>query len=248
MKKKIGAQLFTVRDFCQTRDGFENTLKRLREIGYQAVQISAVGPIPPEDLKALCDRYGMEIYCTHKPVDAFLKQTEDVIQYHKTLGCPIAGLGHPGDHLSDPERFVVQLNQVTEQLKKEGIIFLYHHHALEFQRLPDGQVIFEYLEKHAKFGFIVDVYWLAIAGMNPAAVIRRLGSRAQIIHFKDLAVFGNDACMAEVMEGNLNWDEIFAACEEAGCQAALVEQDICRRDPFESLAISYRNLKTKGFC
>ena len=84
--------------------------------------------------------------------------------------------------------------------------------------------------------------------MNPADVIRRLGSRAQIIHFKDLAFFGNDACMAEVMEGNLNWDEIFAACEEAGCQAALVEQDVWRRDPFESLAISYQNLKAKGFC
>ena len=53
--------------------------------------------------------------------------------------------------------------------------------------------------------------------------------------------------MAEVMEGNLDWDSIIEAAQKAGSEWAMVEQDICQRDPFESLKISYDNLITKGF-
>ena len=52
--------------------------------------------------------------------------------------------------------------------------------------------------------------------------------------------------MAEVGEGNLNWPGIFAAADEAGTEWFIVEQDHCRRDPFESLAISLRNLQAMG--
>ena len=52
--------------------------------------------------------------------------------------------------------------------------------------------------------------------------------------------------MAEVGEGNLNWPAILNACRESGVAWYAVEQDICQRDPFDSLAISYRNLKAWG--
>ncbi|MFL7808595.1 MAG: sugar phosphate isomerase/epimerase, partial [Anaerolineae bacterium] len=52
--------------------------------------------------------------------------------------------------------------------------------------------------------------------------------------------------MAEIGEGNLNWPAILAACAEAGVEWYAIEQDICRRDPFESLKISYDNLRQMG--
>jgi sugar phosphate isomerase/epimerase len=52
--------------------------------------------------------------------------------------------------------------------------------------------------------------------------------------------------MAEVGEGNLNWPAILSACKEANVRWYAVEQDVCQRDPFESLAISYRNLHEMG--
>jgi sugar phosphate isomerase/epimerase len=52
---------------------------------------------------------------------------------------------------------------------------------------------------------------------------------------------------AEIGEGNLNWPRIMAAAADAGVEWYLVEQDRCYdRDPFESLAISYRNLQAMG--
>jgi sugar phosphate isomerase/epimerase len=52
--------------------------------------------------------------------------------------------------------------------------------------------------------------------------------------------------MMEVGEGNLDWPAILDAAREAGTEWYLVEQDTCQRDPFESLAISFRNLKAMG--
>jgi len=52
--------------------------------------------------------------------------------------------------------------------------------------------------------------------------------------------------MAEVGEGNLNWPAILEACKGAGVEHLLVEQDICYRDPFDSLEISLKHLKEMG--
>ena len=54
---------------------------------------------------------------------------------------------------------------------------------------------------------------------------------------------------AEVGQGNLDWDDIFAACSEAGVEEILVEQDSswANDDPFLSLKMSYDFLATKGF-
>ena len=63
------------------------------------------------------------------------------------------------------------------------------------------------------------------------------------MHLKDLEVFGwEPPTYAPVGEGNLDWDAILAACRAGGTEWGIVEQDVCRRDPFECLASSYRFL------
>ncbi len=54
------AQLFTVRMFNQDTAGFRETLRRVAEIGYTAVQISAIGPIPAPDIKAALEQVKQE--------------------------------------------------------------------------------------------------------------------------------------------------------------------------------------------
>ena len=58
MDKRIGAQLYTVREYTQTAEAMEETFRKLKEIGYQTIQLSAVGPIPAEQVRMLCDKYG----------------------------------------------------------------------------------------------------------------------------------------------------------------------------------------------
>jgi hypothetical protein len=37
----LAAQLYTVREFTKTADGFAASVKKIRDIGYTAVQVSA---------------------------------------------------------------------------------------------------------------------------------------------------------------------------------------------------------------
>ena len=92
----------------------------------------------------------------------------------------------------------------------------------------------------------IDTYWVQFGGGSPAAWIRRLRGRAPTVHVKDMDVSEGQPVMAEVGEGNLDWPDVLAACREAGVEWLIVEQDECRRNPFESLAISRRNLRTLG--
>jgi len=91
----------------------------------------------------------------------------------------------------------------------------------------------------------------AHGGGDPAAWIRRVKDRMPVVHLKDMAVvtegWNVQQVMAEIGEGNLNWPEILSACREANVEWYAVEQDVCQRDPFESLQISYQNLKAMGF-
>ena len=101
-----------------------------------------------------------------------------------------------------------------------------------------------------------DTFWVQYGGGDPVAWIKRMTGRMPVVHFKDMTILFDpqDAAtlwtgkqtMAEIGVGNLNWPAILKACEEAGVEWCAIEQDVCRRDPFESLKISYENLKAMG--
>lgn len=65
----------------------------------------------------------------------------------------------------------------------------------------------------------------------------------QVVHLKDMAIVERKTAFAEIGEGNMNYPDIIEACRETGVEWYVVEQDVCRRDPFESLAISLNYLK-----
>lgn len=254
MDKRIGAQFYTLREFTKTIEDFEETCRRVQEMGYQLVQISGT-PLGAAEMKEVLDRYGLETVTSHRSFDDFQKNLEEVMEYNRILGCRLCGVGSmPGWAKESPEslsRFIEECNQIAARLHREGLYFGYHNHAFEFARLGGRRIMDRLIQETnpEEFYFIADTYWLQAAGMNPGAFLKGLGSRAMAVHFKDLkANLDNTSEMAEIGQGNLDWDEIISVCREAGVRWALVEQDTCRRDPFESLKMSYDYLAGKGFC
>ena len=67
-----------------------------------------------------------------------------------------------------------------------------------------------------------------------------------LVHFKDMEMRGMEQLFAEVGQGNLEWPAILEACAEARIKWYLVEQDRCQRDPFDSLKLSFDNLRRMG--
>ena len=252
LDRRIGAQLYTVKASMQTIEDFDETCRKIKEIGYELVQISGT-PLGAAEMKEVLDKYGLKVMLTHRKFVDFMSNPDEVIEYNKILGSKLCGVGSmPENYRENAEvvtEFIEKMNEVAAKAKAAGMTFGYHNHKFEFEKF-DGKFIMDRLIEESDpdaVKFIVDVYWLQYGGVNPASYIKKMGDRAMAIHFKDYKIAGNQVEMAEVGEGNLDWDEIIAACDEAGAKWAMVEQDICKRDPFESLKMSYDYLTTKGF-
>lgn len=253
-RPQLAAQLYTIRDFVQTAKDLAVSLKKVREIGYTAVQISGVGPIEDGEVKAIVDDQGLTICNTHLRNPGWLWDSPElVISQHKLWSCKHVALGSiPERFRNDGEagykRFAAEGTKIGETLAKAGLTFSYHNHSFEFVRFGKRtglDVIYEesdprYLQAE------IDTYWVQHGGGDPAAWVRRMKNRMPVIHLKDMVIVEREQAMAEIGEGNLNWPAILQACREAGVEWYAVEQDFCRRDPFESLALSYRNLKVMG--
>jgi sugar phosphate isomerase/epimerase len=250
---RVAAQLYTLREFLRTPDEIARSLHKVAEIGYKAVQLSAMGPIEPARLKEIADREGLTICSTHVDYDELLNETQRMIAEHKLWGCRHVAIGSmPARYRQAGEQgfrqFAREASELGRRLHEAGLTFSYHNHSFEFERFGNKlglEIIFEESDPRYLLAEI-DTYWVQHGGGDPVQWIRRYAGRMVIVHFKDMGVRNGQQTMAEVGEGNLNWPAIVAACREAGIEWCAVEQDICHCDPFESLAISLRNLKGLG--
>ena len=247
---KIGAQLYTVRNSCQTLDGFAESLKKVADIGYKTVQVSGTCPFEAEWLKNELAKNGLECVVTHTPPQRLLEETEKVAAEHKIFGCEYVGLGWNAFKLDEgdvPDKFIEKYIPVAKKLSDSGVRFMYHNHDQEFQKVG-GRLIIDILADAFSpelMGFIVDTFWVQAAGADPAEWIRKLRGRAPCIHLKDYA-YGRK--FAPIGEGNMNFGAVFKAAEDSGVKYMLVEQDDCgSEDPFDCLKRSYEYLKAKGF-
>lgn len=250
----LAAQLYTVREFTKTAQGFADSIRKVSEIGYTAVQVSAMGPIPAADVKRICDEHGIKIVITHIPWQRLEEDMAAVVDEHHLWECTHVAVGSMPRQFIERgvdgiRQFATEATEVGRTLYEAGLTFSYHNHSFEFMRYGDKnglEILFDetdprYLQAE------LDTYWIQYGGGDVRDWILRLKDRMPVIHLKDMAMAGwRDHVMAEVGEGNLNWPDILNACRQANVEWYAVEQDICPGDPFESLAISYRNLTAMG--
>jgi len=248
----LAAQLYTVREFTKTPKDVTKTMKKVREMGYEAVQCSGLGPIEPKELRRIVDGEGLHICATHVDFEALRDDTAAQIEEHKILGCPHVAIGGmPPEYRKSAEslaQFAREAEDVGRKLAEADLTFSYHNHAFEFQKF-DGRLAMDIIFGTSDRRYLkseLDTYWVQAGGGDPAAWINRLQDRMVLLHLKDMVVDENQAIFAEVGEGNLNWPAILRSARAAGVAWYIVEQDTCRRDPFESLDISLRNLRKMG--
>ncbi len=251
-RDQIAAQLYTLRDYTKTPEDFERTLERVAAIGYAAVQVSGTGPLDPAFVKEAADRHGLAICATHIPYARLKDDLDAVIAEHKLWGCRYVGLGMLPQSYIQAGRdgytaFARECDEIAKKLDAAGLKFVYHNHKIEFQKY-DGVTGMELLMNETDadaFHFELDTYWAQAGGADPAAWIRKLGGRMKVVHLKDMEIVDDTQLFAELGEGNMSWDAIIEACDAIGMEWYIVEQDACRRDPFESLAISYKYLAAR---
>ncbi len=249
----LGAQMYTVRDFCKTADDMKQSLKKVADIGYTAVQLSGHNwEIDPKLIAGWVKDNNLTVACTHIAFQQMKDDLPGVVATHKLWNCAYPGVGsmpQGNRDLADFENFAKEAEQVARKLLAEGLHFIYHNHHFEFARFGARTGMDVLMQNSGPaMQFEIDTHWVQAGGGDPAAWIRKMRGRMDIVHFKDMVYDPAErkGIICEIGEGNLNWDDIIAACREIGVKYALVEQDISKRDPFESLAMSYKFLSSKG--
>ncbi len=244
--EQVAIQLYTLREHCKTTGDYAETLKKVRAIGYQAIQISGTGDIPAADLRSIAEGEGLTICATHEPSATILNEPHRVVEQLTALGCKYTAYPHPsGVDFSDAaqiQKLISQLEAAGAILRKAGQVLTYHNHAIEFIHY-EGKPVLESIYARSKPENLqgeIDTYWVQFGGGDPVAWCAKLKNRLPLLHLKDYAVKANgQPNYTEIGSGNLDFKAIIAAAEGSGCQWFIVEQDTCPGDPFDSIRKSF---------
>ena len=248
----IGAQMYTLREHLKTPADIARTCKRVKDMGYDAIQVSAFGKIEPAELGKILKDTGLECAATHVSLD-MIKDVSACVDYHRTLGCTLPAIGGYRPETNTEQAFIdfaKQYSEIGAALKEHGLSVGYHNHSRELAWVDDARrrqldILIE--ESDDNVWFEVDTYWIAHGGGDPAAWLKKCAGRCPAIHVKDMNITPTqEQKMCEVGAGNLNWPAILASAKDAGTRWYLVERDSGELDPFDSLKISLDNLKAMG--
>ncbi len=190
---KMGIQLYTLRDYIQNAEDFDNTLAELESVGVDLIQISGIGPISYEKIKEIKEKHNMHVCVTHTNFERMKSETETVMSEHKLIDCDMLGIGWISEDtrkdLPSLRKFIDEAHALGKIFKENGLRFGYHNHDFEFKTvLEDGRTIMDVLLEETDpelFWFIPDVAWIQIGGSDPVEFLDKIKGRVKVCHFKD---------------------------------------------------------------
>ncbi len=250
----IGAQLYTLRDYCKNTADFAETLKKVADIGFKTVQVSGTCAYESLWLKEQLDINGLSCDLTHFNFNRITDETEKVVEEHDIFKCKYIGVGSmPGflnNGVDDYINYVSKGLPAARKMSKLGSLLMYHNHDVEY-RVFEGMT---YMDRLAVafpaelMGFTLDSYWIKFAGADPVEEFKKFSGRIPCVHFKDMAVLTDGTKRyAPVGSGILDFEKIAEACVTGGTKFAYIEQDDCYgEDPFKCLESSYKYCKSLG--
>ena len=216
-KIPVALQLYTVRD--QMATDFQGTVRQVAQMGYAGVELAGTGGLSAEEMRDLLSETGLRAAGSHIGIADFERDLDGVIAYSQAIGNRYVGVPVLGREMRTPAGFGAaarRMNAIAKEVTAAGLTFYYHNHAFEFE-LVDGVrgVDILYGETDPELVKLeADVYWMAYAGEDPAALIRKYPGRFTLIHLKDMTGEGDARTYAEIGEGHLDFRPIFAASEE----------------------------------
>ncbi|MHA7176589.1 sugar phosphate isomerase/epimerase family protein [Arthrobacter sp. Sr24] len=198
---KIGVQAMMLKDSVAEVGAFE-TLRKVSEIGYNAVEISQI-PMTGENVKELQraqDELGMDVASLSvsvelpggMPGETLGADFEKIVDDAKRLDTKLMRIGMlPFSAMGSIESvisFAKQANEYALRLQEEGIGLYYHNHHIEFAKF-DGKFMLDIIaENSPAMGMELDVHWVARGGLDPVRTIEKYAGRTSMIHLKDYRI------------------------------------------------------------
>ena len=250
-KPTIALQLYTIRDF--TAIDLQDTLLKVKEMGYSAVEMAGMYGLSTTELKTIFDNIGLTVFSAHVAYSEFEKDAKSTIATFKTLGCrhvsiPILQKTNlPSGEAWDTTKEL--LSKIALLCKEANMPLMYHNHAFEFEKLENGEYILDELfNKIPEIAAQLDTGWITAADECPIKYIKKYTSRCPIVHLKDTIKVGDGYEDRPVGKGTQDMPAITKTAAEAGAVCFVVELDkAIGLTSLEAAKQSIEYLKTLGY-
>lgn len=271
-----GLQLWSVKDALAADE--DATLGQIAKIGYRELEIYEL-PKSPSSFKKKCTDLGMTLVGGHfylhslKSQHAIDVSRELGLRYMIAIFPTLRSLGdadiskmsdaqlnplYEKITLDDYKWNAEQFNRFGEILKRQGLQFGYHNHAVDLKRFG-GAVGFDTLIESTDPNLVVfemDCGHVIHAGADPIAYLRKFPTRIQLLHLKDLKRgYGISSSFdaehkdtnAEIGAGVIDWRNLFRVAKQGDVKHCFVEHEgAMDRPPLQAIARSYDYLQRIG--
>lgn len=197
----IGVQASTIKaSFAQ--DGTYETLRKVADLGYRAIEISQVAMTPANvtQMRRAQDELGVKVAALSasltapvgRPGDSLTDSYDKILGDCRALGTSILRIGMlPFDAMTSLGRvldFARRTNEVARRLADDGVDLHYHNHHVEFARF-DGRTMLDLIAETAPdVGLELDVHWIHRGGLDPVRVLAQYAGRVRLVHLKDYRI------------------------------------------------------------
>ena len=264
MRLPIALQLYSVRD--ELKKNFYGTLKKVKEMGYDGVELSGLDGRDPIEVRRALNELGLLCPSSHAPVaeqeenGAFARYAEAGVRF---VAVPWMDYGTDNERLGEN---IDTVRRLAERAAKAGITLLYHNHDFEFRRV-NGKAILDTLYDEIPAHLLqtqLDTCWVKFAGEDPVAYLKKYAGRAPLVHLKDFWSDGENGVAPYDLIGKTsearkktnfefrpigygvqNIPAIIQAADEAGVEWLIVEQDESKcRPTLEAAKMSIEYLRS----
>jgi sugar phosphate isomerase/epimerase len=250
MKFPIALQVYSVRDVLEK--DFFGTLHKVKELGYDGVEFAGLYGNKPQEIGKFLKSIGLIPLSAHVPFVDLIADPKKVVSEYAEIGCSYIAIPYlTPEYRPNAEKFneVIKGAEIIGKAASEaGLTLLYHNHDFEFDKI-NGKYALDVLYESVPCELLktqIDTCWVNVGGENPADYIRKYSGRAPVVHLKDFVMPGRKpAKMYNLIgidedkndtettafefrplgHGVQNFPEILKACEDAGTQWVVVEQD-----------------------
>ncbi|MDP9290862.1 MAG: sugar phosphate isomerase/epimerase [Verrucomicrobiota bacterium] len=205
-------QLYSLRREAETDP--EGTLKKIRSLGYDGVELAGDYDWPAEKWRTLLSKNGLQVIAAHLDLDTLEKNLKAQLAFHEEIENELLVVSSIPDELRTPGGFreaARRLNKIGERLAHAGFQLLYHNHAFEFDELDTGgtgmDVLFENTDPEL-VEFEVDTHWIEHAGCDSVEFIMQNADRIALLHAKEFRA--SDGADTAIGEGDVDFKKIAA--------------------------------------